>query len=116
MPWLAGPTHEISHSRRRSSERQDAYRNRREQGWFANLGCVGLGRARTVPSLTAPRALIPLISCVGPVLLSDTLGVSMLVDAINHRMPEGATQTTVLGPFYVRNPPELPLGADISGG
>jgi hypothetical protein len=33
------------------------------------------------------------------ILLSDTLGVSMLVDAINHRLPEGATQTTVLGPF-----------------
>jgi hydroxyquinol 1,2-dioxygenase len=33
------------------------------------------------------------------ILLSDTLGVSMLVDAINHRTPEGATETTVLGPF-----------------
>jgi hypothetical protein len=32
------------------------------------------------------------------ILLSDTLGVSMLVDAINHRTPEGATETTVLGP------------------
>ena len=35
------------------------------------------------------------------ILLSDTLGVSMLVDAINHRYPGDATQTTVLGPFYV---------------
>jgi hydroxyquinol 1,2-dioxygenase len=50
------------------------------------------------------------------ILLSDTLGVSMLVDAINHRMPEGATETTVLGPFYVVQPPESPLGADISDG
>src|SRR5690606_38852061 len=49
------------------------------------------------------------------ILLSDTLGVSMLVDAINHRMPEGVTQTTVLGPFYVENAREYPLGADISG-
>lgn len=49
------------------------------------------------------------------ILLSDTLGVSMLVDAINHRMPAGATETTVLGPFYVQNPPELAAGADISG-
>jgi hydroxyquinol 1,2-dioxygenase len=49
------------------------------------------------------------------ILLSDTLGVSMLVDAINHRMPDGATETTVLGPFYVQNPPELPDGSDISG-
>jgi hydroxyquinol 1,2-dioxygenase len=38
----------------------------------------------------------------------------MLVDAVNHRMPEGATQTTVLGPFYVQDPPEFPLGFDVS--
>jgi hydroxyquinol 1,2-dioxygenase len=50
------------------------------------------------------------------ILLSDTLGVSMLVDAINHRLPEGATETTVLGPFFVAAAPELPLGADISPG
>ena len=50
------------------------------------------------------------------ILLSDTLGVSMLVDAINHRFPRGATETTVLGPFYVQGPPEVALGADISGG
>lgn len=50
------------------------------------------------------------------ILLSDTLGISMLVDAINHRMPEGATETTVLGPFYVQNPPEFDHGTDISGG
>lgn len=50
------------------------------------------------------------------ILLSDTLGVSMLVDAINHRMPEGTTETTVLGPFHVEGAPELPLGSDISTG
>ena len=50
------------------------------------------------------------------ILLSDTLGVSMLVDAINHRMPEGATPTTVLGPFFVENAPELPNGAKIAEG
>ncbi len=50
------------------------------------------------------------------ILLSDTLGVSMLVDAINHRLPGNATETTVLGPFYVGQPPELALGADISHG
>jgi hydroxyquinol 1,2-dioxygenase len=38
----------------------------------------------------------------------------MLVDAINHRLPDGATETTVLGPFYVASAPELPLGSDIS--
>src|ERR1035438_3813956 len=32
---------------------------------------------------------------------SDVLGVSMLVDAVNHREREGASETTVLRPFYV---------------
>src|SRR5580698_2998001 len=50
------------------------------------------------------------------ILLSDTLGVSMLVDAINHRLPKGATETTVLGPFFVASAPDAVLGADISGG
>lgn len=50
------------------------------------------------------------------ILLSDTLGISMLVDAINHRMPDGVTETTVLGPFYVQNPPVRDHGTDISNG
>lgn len=50
------------------------------------------------------------------ILLSDTLGVSMLVDAINHPVPEGATETTVLGPFFVGAAPEKSNGDDISGG
>ena len=50
------------------------------------------------------------------ILLSDTLGISILVDAINHRMPTGATETTGLGPFYVHNQPELPLGFDLGRG
>ncbi|EIZ78356.1 hydroxyquinol 1,2-dioxygenase [Novosphingobium sp. Rr 2-17] len=47
------------------------------------------------------------------ILLSDTLGASMLVDAINHRLPSGATATTVLGPFYTP-PPEFGDGDDMS--
>jgi hydroxyquinol 1,2-dioxygenase len=50
------------------------------------------------------------------ILLSDTLGVSMLVDAINHRDADGATDTTVLGPFYVQDPAVFPLGSNISDG
>jgi Catechol dioxygenase N terminus len=50
------------------------------------------------------------------ILLSDTLGVSMLVDAINHSVPEGATETTVLGPFFVQAAPEKQPGDNISGG
>ncbi|HYM04801.1 MAG TPA: intradiol ring-cleavage dioxygenase [Stellaceae bacterium] len=50
------------------------------------------------------------------ILLSDVLGVSMLVDAINHRSPDGATESTVLGPFYIEGAPDLPAGADIAHG
>ncbi|MCV0396608.1 MAG: intradiol ring-cleavage dioxygenase [Rhizobiaceae bacterium] len=50
------------------------------------------------------------------ILLSDTLGISMLVDAINHEQSKGATETTVLGPFYVESPPEHELGDNISPG
>lgn len=48
------------------------------------------------------------------ILLSDVLGVSMLVDAINHRKPSGATASTVLGPFYVQSAPERKHGDNIS--
>lgn len=47
------------------------------------------------------------------ILLSDTMGVSMLVDAINSRRPSGATENTVLGPFHVAGAPELEMGANI---
>ena len=48
------------------------------------------------------------------ILLSDVMGVSMLVDAVNHRERAGATETTVLGPFYVGEHKEMAHGADIS--
>jgi hydroxyquinol 1,2-dioxygenase len=48
------------------------------------------------------------------ILLSDTLGVSMLVDAINNRRPSGATENTVLGPFHVDGAPEYEMGANIT--
>ncbi|MGJ8623057.1 MAG: intradiol ring-cleavage dioxygenase [Yoonia sp.] len=47
------------------------------------------------------------------ILLSDVLGVSMLVDAINNRKPTGASESTVLGPFHVPDAPERPMGSDI---
>lgn len=48
------------------------------------------------------------------ILLSDVLGFSMLVDAINHRRPSGATENTVLGPFHVAGAPQYPMGTNIS--
>lgn len=50
------------------------------------------------------------------ILLSDTLGVSMLVDALNHRKPAGATESTVLGPFYVSGTQDFPNGANLAAG
>lgn len=47
------------------------------------------------------------------VLLSDVLGVSMLVETINHRAG-GATESTVLGPFHVVESPPRELGESVS--
>jgi len=48
------------------------------------------------------------------ILLSDILGVSMLVDAINSRRPSGATENTVLGPFHIDGVPEYEMGTNIT--
>ena len=48
------------------------------------------------------------------ILMSDTLGVSMLVDAINYKASAGTTESTVLGPFHREKAPEFALGANIS--
>ncbi|SIS99340.1 dioxygenase [Paracoccus saliphilus] len=48
------------------------------------------------------------------ILLSDVLGFSMLIDAINNRRPAGATENTVLGPFHVASAPIREMSANIS--
>lgn len=48
------------------------------------------------------------------ILLSDVLGLSMLVDALNNRRPEAATPNTVFGPFHVDGAPERAMGETIS--
>jgi protocatechuate 3,4-dioxygenase beta subunit len=50
------------------------------------------------------------------ILLSDTMGVSMLVDLISNGKPPGATESTVFGPFYRDGGPEMPAGGDMSEG
>ncbi len=49
------------------------------------------------------------------ILLSDTLGVTALKDALNHPHLEGMTEATVLGPFYRRGAPEVPAMTNIAG-
>lgn len=63
------------------------------------------------------------------ILLSDTLDITMLVDAVQHAPRNAAaesaatektvtrlaaTESSVLGPFYVEGAPELPAGANIA--
>ena len=48
------------------------------------------------------------------ILVSDVLGVSMLVETINHRTGGTSTESTVLGPFHMVESPPRELGADIA--
>jgi hydroxyquinol 1,2-dioxygenase len=48
------------------------------------------------------------------ILLSDTLGVSMVTDLMSNRKPAGATESTVFGPFHREGAPEMPFGGDIA--
>jgi protocatechuate 3,4-dioxygenase beta subunit len=48
------------------------------------------------------------------ILLSDILGLSMMVVAMNHRTPAGATEATVLGPFFVHGAADFEYGADLT--
>ena len=48
------------------------------------------------------------------ILWSDALGLSMLVDALENPLPPGATESTVLGPFYVPGAPLREYGASLA--
>ena len=50
------------------------------------------------------------------ILLSDTLGLSMLTVAMNNEKPAGCTEATVFGPFYVEGAPGFDLGEDVARG
>lgn len=50
------------------------------------------------------------------ILLSDTLGLSMLVVALNQDKPPGCTEATVFGPFYDDGAPRYELGQDVANG
>lgn len=50
------------------------------------------------------------------ILLSDVLGLSMLVVGLNNRKPPEATESTVFGPFFVEGSPAHANGDDIAGG
>jgi hydroxyquinol 1,2-dioxygenase len=50
------------------------------------------------------------------ILLSDVLGLSMMVVALNHKTAPGATEATVLGPFFAHGAKEFGYGADLRAG
>jgi hydroxyquinol 1,2-dioxygenase len=50
------------------------------------------------------------------ILLSDTLGLSMLTVAMNNDKPAGCTEPTVFGPFFLEQAPEYQLGDDVANG
>lgn len=69
------------------------------------------------------RTLIDFLTATGEItderrqefiLWSDALGLSMLVDALA-RPPNGATESTVLGPFYVPGAPLRAYGESMAG-
>jgi catechol 1,2-dioxygenase len=47
------------------------------------------------------------------ILISDILGVEVLVDMLDHRITDGESESTVIGPFFRDNAPVLPKGASI---
>jgi len=48
------------------------------------------------------------------ILLSDTFGVTSLVDDVANRARAGSTESSVLGPFYTEHPPEVGRGESIA--
>ncbi|MDE2277805.1 MAG: intradiol ring-cleavage dioxygenase [Burkholderiales bacterium] len=84
-------------------------------GFVREVGLTEGEWAQAIDFLTATGQ-----ACTGQrqefILLSDTLGVSMLVTALNHQRPPGATEATVLGPFHVDGLPLSPQGADLAQG
>lgn len=75
------------------------------------------------PTVAELRSVIEFLTEVGQAsdhrrqemaLLSDVLGLTSAVEAINARRPAGATPNAPRGPFYRPDAPHLALGASIS--
>lgn len=50
------------------------------------------------------------------ILLSDVLGLSTLTVAMNNDRPDGCTEATVFGPFFVEGAPHYAHGDDVANG
>src|SRR2546423_10215505 len=69
---------------------------------------------RRVSGLTLRPSLLPAEPRQEFILLSDVLGLSLLVDSIDHPKPSNSTKGTVLGPFHTHEAEAMPSGASIS--
>lgn len=73
-----------------------------EPEWMAGIGYVT--RAGQISSDKRQEVI----------LFSDLLGVSALVNMVSANVPDGATETTVIGPFFVENAPKRERGESIA--
>lgn len=75
---------------------------------FSSRSRRSLTRARHSPRRTAIKFLTDVGQICSPtrqefILLSDALGLSALVDSMNHPTKPPATEATVLGPFFTED-------------
>jgi len=69
---------------------------------------------RRVSVLSLRTSLLPAEPCQEFILLSDVLGLSLLVDSIDHPKPSNSTKGTILGPFHTHEAEDMPSGSSIS--
>ncbi|NEX46665.1 dioxygenase [Pseudotabrizicola algicola] len=119
----AGP----SHSLRVSGEFAERLANSAPSRLTETLGALVLNLHNLIENLRLTpaelRAAIEFLTEVGHsadprrqewVLLADAMGLTALLEDLNHPRPSGATPNTVAGPFYRDDAPDLPDGATIS--
>lgn len=91
-----------------------ATRQERIQAWISDLLELARKHRLKEPELTAALQLLTEVGERGEFqLLSDVLGLSVLVDAQTHPPSEGATQTNVQGPFFRAGAPLLGTPAQL---
>lgn len=98
-----------------------------DRSWADMYGCAAGTYNSLCPTFPQPRIprragttftkshrLTPTLPSQEFILLSDILGLSLLVDSIDHPKPPASTEGTVLGPFHTHDASYLPPGSNIS--
>jgi protocatechuate 3,4-dioxygenase beta subunit len=77
--------------------------------------CTDVRQVRQPPYPSPPASFNPLTPTLQEfILLSDIVGLSLLVDSIDHPKPPSSTEGTVLGPFHTHDAATLSSGSHIS--